>query len=50
MSSHDRAASKPMSTLRGKSKARYIGKLEERGNKPSGPTWLEWQPVDLWAH
>lgn len=38
-------ASKPIGTIRDKSKTNGLEKPKGRTNKPNGPTWQEWQPL-----
>jgi len=41
-------ASKPMRLIRGKAKVNESGKPKNRGSKPNGLTWQEWQPAGPW--
>ena len=42
------AAKRPMGLIRGKVKVNESRKSKDRGNKPNGPTWQEWQPAGPW--
>ena len=43
------AANKLMGLIRDKGNVNGLGKPKERGSKPNGPTWQEWQPTGLQA-
>ena len=41
-------ASRLMGRIRGKDEVNRPRKTKERGSKPNGPTWQEWQLVSSW--